>query len=99
MATYFALTFAISWGGVLIVVGPDGFMVWAYDRTESLLVGMLMHLSLTASVRIIGAPGITGLPLLIFDFAWFAAVWAVIAAIVVANGTSLSRRSLQRRMA
>jgi membrane protease YdiL (CAAX protease family) len=25
VATYFALTFAISWGGVLIVVGPGGF--------------------------------------------------------------------------
>ncbi len=26
VATYFALTFAISWGGLLTVVGPGGFI-------------------------------------------------------------------------
>jgi hypothetical protein len=38
LLTYFALTFAISWGGVLPVTG-------------SLLVAMLMHASLTASIE------------------------------------------------
>ena len=29
-------------------------MVWVYDRTGSLLVAMLMHASLTASMLILG---------------------------------------------
>jgi uncharacterized protein len=55
-------------------------MVWVYDRSGSLLLAMFMHVSLTASARIVGAPEIAGLSLLTSDLAWFAAVWAVIAA-------------------
>ncbi len=42
-------------------------MVWVYDRTESLLVAMLMHASLTASVLILGPLAISGVPLLTYD--------------------------------
>ena len=180
--TYFALTFAISWGGVLIVVGPDGFpgtpeqfqtllpiavvamilgpsvtgilligvidgktglreflsglLEWRVgarwyaaalliaptlmmavllalslfspeffpgilvsdDKTTLVLLGILMHLSLTASARIIGAPGLAGLPLLTFDVVWFAAVWIVVATVAVANGWHLPRQPLRRRV-
>ena len=72
-------------------------MVWIYDRTESLLVAMLMHVSLTASARIIGAPGIAGLPLLTFDLVWFAAVWTLIA--VIAMAKPFSGQSLRNRVA
>jgi membrane protease YdiL (CAAX protease family) len=74
-------------------------MVWVYDRTESLLVGILMHVSLTASARVIGVPGLAGLPLLTSDLVWFTAVWVVVAAVAVANGGQLSREPLQRRVA
>jgi uncharacterized membrane protein YdbT with pleckstrin-like domain len=56
-------------------------MVWVYDSTESILIAMIMHASLTGSALILGAPALRGTPLLIFDVAWFVVIWAVIAAV------------------
>lgn len=56
-------------------------MVWVYHRTESLLMAMFMHGSLTASARILMPPGMAGVPLLTFDLVWVAALCVVIAAI------------------
>lgn len=64
LASYFADSF-------LFLVVFRVLMVWVYDKTESLLVAMIMHSSLTAAARIITPIGIVGIPLLIFDFAWF----------------------------
>lgn len=61
-------------------------MVWVYDRPGSLLVAMLMHMSLTASPRILMPTAIAGGPLLIFDLAWTAAMCAIVAAVGVASG-------------
>jgi uncharacterized protein len=74
-------------------------MVWLYDRTGSLLLAMLMHGSLTASARIFFPAGIVGLPLLVFDLAWVAALCLVIAAIARASGGQLSRRPPLRQAA
>jgi len=73
-------------------------MVWVYDRTGSLLIGgILMHMSLTASARIISPLAIGGVPLLTFDLVWFAAMWAIVAAVAAANRWKLeSRVSLTR---
>jgi membrane protease YdiL (CAAX protease family) len=57
------------------------FMVWVYDRTGSLLVAMLMHVSLTTSIRILTPLGTAGVPLVIYDFALAAALWVVVAAV------------------
>jgi membrane protease YdiL (CAAX protease family) len=54
-------------------------MVWVYDRTDSLLLGILMHVSLTASAIILGAVSVSGPPLLIFDLVWCAAASGVVA--------------------
>lgn len=77
----------------LFLVGFRVLMVWVYDRTQSLLVAMLMHASLTASARILGAPAIAGVPLLTFDLAWAAAVWAIVGAVVVADRLPRSGQS------
>lgn len=62
-------------------------MVWVYDRTGSLLVAMLMHASLTASVPMILTPlAISGVPLLTWYLVLTAALWVVVAAVAVANG-------------
>ena len=53
-------------------------MVWVYDRTESLFVAMLMHVSLTASLLILNPLGISGVHLLAYSFALAAAVWVVV---------------------
>jgi len=73
-------------------------MVWVYGRTGSLLVGMLMHSSLTSSLLIL-TPLTTGVPLLTFDFVFAAALWVVVAAVAVASGWQLSRQPLRRRAA
>lgn len=59
-------------------------MVWVYDRTESLFVAMIMHSGLTATARIITPLGIVGIPLLVFDIVWVAAM-VIIAFIVYAK--------------
>ena len=77
----------------LFLVAYRVLMVWVYDRSGSLLVAILMHTSLTASTLILGA-GIAGVPLVTFDLIWAAALWAVVAAVAVANGGHLSRQAL-----
>jgi membrane protease YdiL (CAAX protease family) len=73
-------------------------MVWVYDRTGSLLVAMLMHLSLTAS-NVILAPLATGVLPVIWVLVLAAALWIVVAAVAVANRGQLSRQPLQRQVA
>ena len=73
-------------------------MVWVYDRTGSLLVAMLMHLSLTASMLIL-QPLATGVALVTYDLVLAVALWVVVAAVAVANGAQLSRQTLRTRVA
>lgn len=56
-------------------------MVWVYDRTGSLLVAMLMHASLTASVRIFDPLGISGVPLITYNLVLAAALWVAVAVV------------------
>jgi hypothetical protein len=60
-------------------------MVWVYDRTSSLLVAILMHASLTASLLIFGPLAASGLPLLTHLLVFAAALWVVVGAIGLAN--------------
>jgi membrane protease YdiL (CAAX protease family) len=57
-------------------------MVWVYDQTESLLVAMLMHASLSASTLIL-QPVATGMPFMTWNFVLAAALWLVVAAVTV----------------
>jgi len=59
-------------------------MVWVYDRTGSLLVAMLMHASLTASVRIFDPVPISGWSIVLYNLVLGAALWVVVAAISIA---------------
>jgi membrane protease YdiL (CAAX protease family) len=61
-------------------------MVWVYDRTESLLVAMLMHASLSASMLILAPPALSGAPFLTYCLAMSAATWAVVAGVAVSAG-------------
>jgi membrane protease YdiL (CAAX protease family) len=60
-------------------------MAWVYDRTGSLLVAMLMHWSLTASVLILGPAGLTGTAALTHAAVLSAATW-IAAVIVILTG-------------
>lgn len=66
-------------------------MVWVYDRTGSLLVAMLMHASLTASVRIFDPVPISGWPIVLYNLVLGAALWAVVAAVVTAFPGAFTR--------
>jgi membrane protease YdiL (CAAX protease family) len=59
-------------------------MVWVYDHTESLLVAILMHASLVATVMIIEPP-MTGDELLIYILGRGAVLWVIVAAVTVRN--------------
>ena len=82
----------------LFLVAYRVLMVWVYERTGSLLVAILMHAGLTASSLILG-PGVAGVHLVTFDFIWAVVLWAVIAAVALAQGGHLSRQAPRRRVA
>lgn len=71
-------------------------MVWAYDRTRSLLVTMLMHASLTACTLFILAPTATGAPLVTYNLVAAAAAWVVVAAVAASSRGRISRQPLMR---
>ena len=66
-------------------------IVWVYDRTESLLVVILMHASLIFSTLFVLAPPTTGGVFLTYSWVFTVALWVVALAIVVANYRQLSR--------
>jgi uncharacterized protein len=73
-------------------------MVWVYDRTESLLLAMLMHGSATGSLVILAS--LAGMALFTFLLAFGAVLWVFVAAVAVSNGGHLSRQPpLPRRAA
>jgi uncharacterized protein len=61
-------------------------MVWVYDRTESLLLAMLMHASLTAGMLILQPLAMAGVTLLVWLIAFAAACWGVVAIVAAASG-------------
>jgi membrane protease YdiL (CAAX protease family) len=70
-------------------------MVWVYDWTESLLVAMLMHASLTAGMLILQPLAMAGATLLVWLIAFSVAWWAVVAVLAAANGGQLTRKPLR----
>jgi uncharacterized protein len=91
----YLLVFLFTWLPVYRVL-----MVWIYDRTESLLVAILMHISLVASNAILVLPlALAGVAGVTYDLVWAAMLWVVVAAVAVANGGHLSRQPLRRRVA
>jgi len=68
-------------------------MVWVYDRTQSLLVAMLMHASLTAGMLILQPLAMAEATLLLWLIAFSAAWWAVVAVLAVARALPRSRRA------
>jgi uncharacterized protein len=74
-------------------------LVWVYDRTESLLVAMLMHTSLAASTFVILLPPATGVALIAYYLVLAAVLWVVVGAVALAQGGHLTRQPAQRRVA
>ena len=74
-------------------------MVWVYDRTGSLLVAMLMHVSLSATQIILLPSDLSDTQSLISMLARAGAWWVIVAAVALANGGKLSRQPLRRQLA
>ena len=74
-------------------------MVWVYDRTGSLLVAMIMHVSLKASTLILQPLDVAGMRALTYDLVLAAALWLLIAALAMANGRQLSQPPVRPRVA
>jgi membrane protease YdiL (CAAX protease family) len=72
-------------------------MVWVYDRTESLLVAMLMHASLTAGMLILQPVEMAGVRLLVWLLVFSAAWWLVVGVVAVARGQRSRRRAQPMR--
>ena len=72
-------------------------MVWVFDRTESLFLGMLMHASFTASLLVLNPLEIAGAHLQMYSFALAGAVWVIVAAIAVRTGRRLDHQPCTAR--
>ena len=71
-------------------------MVWLYDRTESLLMVMIMHAGLSATSLIL-QPQATGVRVVAYDLVFATALWVVVAVVTAVNRGRLdSRRSPAR---
>ena len=85
----------------LFLVAFRVLMVWVYERTNgSLLVAILMHMSLVATVQIINPFGplkMEGVSLLSFDLIWAVVLCVILAAVAVAQGGHLTRQPPPRR--
>ena len=74
-------------------------MVWVYDRTQSVLVAMLMHTLLVVNQYVLTPTGMSAPALLTSLVAFSAALWVVVAAVAIANGGRITReqgRAVQR---
>jgi uncharacterized protein len=70
-------------------------MVWAYDRTRSLLVATLMHASLIVFSLFLLVPEKTGL--VAYYLVLATALWAIVVAVVIASRQRLARQPLHTR--
>jgi membrane protease YdiL (CAAX protease family) len=78
-------------GGVGGLTAYRVLMVWVYDHTQSLLVAGLMHASLIVWNIYLLVPEVTGSAGVIWSFATTAALWLLVAALVVANRRQVAR--------
>ena len=83
----FVLVILFSW-----LPAYRGLMVWLYDRTEILLLAMLMNTSLVAFWTSLTPLTITGMPLVTYYLVFTAALWIVIVAVALSQGGHLTRQ-------
>lgn len=74
-------------------------MVWVYDRTESLLLSVLMHASLMAGLSALVPADLPGTTLLTWILAWAATLWIIVGAGAIANGKRFSQQPVRKQVA
>jgi CAAX protease family protein len=63
-------------------------MVWVYDRAQSELMAILMHLPLIVFLFVLLGSAMAGVPELIFNLVFGATLWVFVAAVAAANRRS-----------
>jgi len=66
-------------------------MVWIYDQTESLIIIMLMHASLTASILILPPNEATAAQIVTYDLIFAILLWLIVAIIAIGKKGKLSK--------
>jgi hypothetical protein len=61
-------------------------MVWVYDRTESVLVAMVMHVPIVVSQYVLTPEALSGKNMFISLVAYTAALWLVVGAVALRSG-------------
>lgn len=85
------LPFFILMGRLLAWLPPFRvFMVWVYERTESLLLTVLIHMSLVFTTTVIVPMSLTGKHLLLWIVSWGAVLWL---AVFILDRKKLIKRS------
>lgn len=59
-------------------------MVWVYERTQSLLVAMIMHMGQTATTLVLAIPE-SDIPTVISNIVYSAFLWIIVAAVFILN--------------
>lgn len=67
-------------------------MVWIYDRTESLLLAMLMHAPIVIAQYVLASEGVSGAATLAEVLVWGVFFWLIVAAVARWNDGNLTRR-------
>jgi hypothetical protein len=67
-------------------------MVWVYDRTESLLIAILMHVPISVTTFVSASEARSSAALVAPVLLWGAAFWLIVAVLAWANGGHLTRR-------
>jgi membrane protease YdiL (CAAX protease family) len=67
-------------------------MVWVYDRTESLLIAMLMHVPISTTAFVLASEATSATALVVPVLVWGAAFWLIVTVVAWANGGSLTQR-------
>ena len=71
-------------------------MVWVYDRTQSLLVLILMHMGLTAANIIYEPEALGGISNFIYDLVGAAAMWILVAVVALVIGWQVSNQTFSK---
>jgi membrane protease YdiL (CAAX protease family) len=74
-------------------------MVWVYDRTESLLLSVLMHASLMGSLNALVPANLSGTNLITWIFSWAITLWIIVGVGMMIKERLLSGQSVQKRVA
>ena len=94
MPAYLAFTVAGVFVGYLTAFRV--LMVWIYDRTNSIFLGMLMHVSITTSLLTLNPLGISGANLQLYSLSLAAMTWIAAAMLAVGTRRQSRRRSFER---